>query len=86
MARASSNARWVGRAVEPIQLQAHISGVVLGLENPVLFLEVEEGNAPARALYVKRGFVEVGRRNAYYKKADGSAASAIVMRHGIGSL
>lgn len=66
-------------------LQHHLSRLTaLGIH--ALFLEVEEGNAPARALYERRGFVEVGRRNAYYKKADGSAATAIVMRHGIGSL
>ncbi len=66
-------------------LQHHLSRLAaMGIH--ALFLEVEEGNTPARTLYMKRGFVEVGRRNAYYKKADGSAASAIVMRHGIGSL
>lgn len=30
-------------------------------------LEVREGNAPARALYEKRGFYEVGRIVRYYK-------------------
>lgn len=66
-------------------LQHHLSRLAaMGVH--ALFLEVEESNTPARRLYEKRGFAEVGRRNAYYKKADGSAASAIVMRHGIGSL
>jgi [ribosomal protein S18]-alanine N-acetyltransferase len=45
-----------------------------------LFLEVEEGNAPARALYARAGFVEVGRREAYYRKPDGSTATALVLR------
>jgi [ribosomal protein S18]-alanine N-acetyltransferase len=45
-----------------------------------LFLEVEEGNAPAIALYKRQGFTDVSRRDAYYRKADGSAATAIVMR------
>lgn len=49
-----------------------------------LFLEVEEGNAPAIALYRKFAFREVGRRKAYYPKADGSAANALVMRREIG--
>ena len=31
-----------------------------------LWLEVREGNEPARALYASYGFVEKGRRPAYY--------------------
>jgi [ribosomal protein S18]-alanine N-acetyltransferase len=46
----------------------------------MLFLEVEDGNAPALALYRRQGFGEVSRREAYYRKADGSAATALVMR------
>jgi ribosomal-protein-alanine N-acetyltransferase len=49
-----------------------------------LFLEVDEGNAPARALYEGSGFEEVGRRNAYYRKADGSAATALVLARPLG--
>jgi [ribosomal protein S18]-alanine N-acetyltransferase len=45
-----------------------------------LFLEVEDSNAPAQALYRRHGFMEVSRREAYYRKADGSAATALVMR------
>ena len=33
-----------------------------------LTLEVREGNAPARALYGKHGFRDVGRRKNYYEK------------------
>lgn len=32
-----------------------------------LFLEVREGNAPARALYARHGFLPVGRRPRYYR-------------------
>jgi [ribosomal protein S18]-alanine N-acetyltransferase len=46
----------------------------------MLFLEVEDGNLAALALYRKIGFDEVSRRQAYYRKADGSAATALVMR------
>jgi [ribosomal protein S18]-alanine N-acetyltransferase len=42
-------------------------------------LEVDEGNAPARALYRRFGFVETGRRAGYYQKADGSQATALTM-------
>jgi [ribosomal protein S18]-alanine N-acetyltransferase len=42
-------------------------------------LEVEEGNAPAIALYRRLGFRETGRREGYYHKADGTKASALTM-------
>ncbi len=45
-----------------------------------LFLEVEEANAAALGLYREFGFAEVGRREGYYPKADGSRAAALVMR------
>ena len=45
-----------------------------------MFLEVDDGNRPALALYKRLGFVEIGRREAYYPKPDGKAATALVMR------
>lgn len=42
----------------------------------VLFLEVAEGNAEARALYARLGFLEVGRRRNYY----GGREDALVLR------
>ena len=44
-----------------------------------LCLEVETGNRPARALYDRAGFVQVGRRQAYYQHADGGRADALVL-------
>ena len=44
-----------------------------------LFLEVAEDNAPARALYDRAGFRQIGRRKAYYAAADGSRTDAVVM-------
>lgn len=35
-----------------------------------MFLEVAERNTPARNLYEKHGFHEVGRRKAYYEDGD----------------
>lgn len=35
-----------------------------------VFLEVAEGNAPARALYAVLGFAPVGRRRGYYAAGD----------------
>jgi len=33
-----------------------------------VYLEVRESNAAARALYARRGFVEIGRRRGYYRR------------------
>lgn len=45
-----------------------------------VFLEVEEDNGAALRLYRACGFRETGRREAYYRKADGTARAALVMR------
>jgi ribosomal-protein-alanine N-acetyltransferase len=44
-----------------------------------IFLEVAEGNVPARNLYSRFGFVEVGRRRRYYP----NLADALVLRMNI---
>lgn len=49
-----------------------------------MFLEVDEANLAALRLYRGFGFEEIGRRKGYYSKADGSAATALVMRAPIG--
>lgn len=49
-----------------------------------MFLEVDETNAPAIALYRRFGFADIGRRKGYYPKPDGSAATALVMQAAIG--
>jgi ribosomal-protein-alanine N-acetyltransferase len=43
----------------------------------VLYLEVRDSNAAARALYASRGFAEVGRRREYYRKPT---EDALVLR------
>ena len=45
-----------------------------GLGARTVFLEVDEGNQPARRLYRRAGFREVGRRPGYYPAGQGSAA------------
>ena len=50
--------------------EALIEGLIVGLkerESHCLTLEVRDSNAPARALYEKLGFLEVGRRKNYYR-------------------
>ena len=42
-------------------------------------LEVEEGNAPAIALYRRLHFQDIGRREGYYQKDDGTKAAALTM-------
>lgn len=43
-----------------------------------LFLEVAADNHPARALYLREGFAQVGRRPRYYRRA-GKAVDALVL-------
>jgi ribosomal-protein-alanine N-acetyltransferase len=45
-----------------------------------LFLEVGADNPPAQALYEAMGFRVVGRRVAYYRRGEGPAADALIMR------
>jgi [ribosomal protein S18]-alanine N-acetyltransferase len=47
-----------------------------GLGARTVFLEVDENNKPARALYRRAGFADVGRRNSYYQ----SGAAALILR------
>lgn len=42
-------------------------------------LEVEDGNDPALALYRRLGFAQVGRREGYYLRPDGSRGAALSM-------
>ena len=45
-----------------------------------VFLEVAADNHSAQSLYRAFGFVEVGRREGYYQRPDGSRMSAYTMR------
>jgi [ribosomal protein S18]-alanine N-acetyltransferase len=50
-----------------------------------VFLEVSETNAPARALYEKKGFATAGHRKDYYASPRGEKVTAIVMRCPVGT-
>jgi ribosomal-protein-alanine N-acetyltransferase len=45
-----------------------------------LFLEVDEENARALSLYRSLGFVEVGRRPAYYGQGDDASCALVMQR------
>lgn len=59
-------------------LEAIIAGAC-GAGVSALFLEVDAGNAAAKALYAKHGFEPVGERKGYYR----SGADAHVLRKGL---
>ncbi len=44
------------------------------------FLEVAADNAAALAVYSRSGFVEIGRRRAYYARPDAAPVDAITMK------
>jgi ribosomal-protein-alanine N-acetyltransferase len=48
-----------------------------------LFLEVDGDNLAALKLYHRFGFVKVGERAGYYRRADGKPATALVMRRNL---
>ncbi|MCD1644974.1 GNAT family N-acetyltransferase [Aurantimonas coralicida] len=48
-----------------------------------LFLEVDEENTPARKLYGRLRFEEVGRRPAYYRHPEGHRTSALTLKRAL---
>jgi len=61
------------------QLLAHGLEAVQRYGAQKMFLEVEDGNAAALALYEKAGFSHLSRRKLYYRQKDGSFTDALVM-------
>ncbi len=70
---------WRGRGLSRTLLLTHL-GHLAARGVRTIFLEVEENNRPARRLYDASGFVVVGRRERYYKQADGEHLNALLMR------
>lgn len=70
---------WRGRKVSRSLLDLHLRRLA-GVGTRSVFLEVGEHNAPARRLYRRAGFREVGRRQGYYQGAE----TALVLRRDVG--
>jgi ribosomal-protein-alanine N-acetyltransferase len=70
---------WRGRGFGRPLLDLHLRRLA-GLGVRSVFLEVDEHNAAANALYRRAGFHQVGRRQGYY---DGEA-TALVLRRDLG--
>ncbi len=63
------------------QLLDHHMRRLAGIGVKAIFLEVDESNAPARRLYSRAGFRQVGRREAYYSRSPGvKGGAALVLR------
>jgi ribosomal-protein-alanine N-acetyltransferase len=66
---------WQGRGLARKMLDLHLRRLA-GFGLRAVFLEVDEENTPARRLYTRAGFREVGRRPGYYAGGKG----ALVLR------
>jgi len=69
---------WRGRGVARRLLDLHLRRLA-GFGMRAVFLEVDEDNEPARRLYARAGFREVGRRPGYYPQGS-AARTALVLR------
>jgi ribosomal-protein-alanine N-acetyltransferase len=65
----------VGKAL----LSAHVENLTRRHMREV-FLEVDETNAAARRLYAAQDFLQVGRREAYYRQPGGLPTAALILR------
>lgn len=70
---------WRGRGLARRLLDLQLRRLA-GLGLRTVFLEVDENNTPARRLYARAGFAEVGRRPGYYAGNGGNATAALVLR------
>jgi [ribosomal protein S18]-alanine N-acetyltransferase len=68
-----------GRGLSRPLLDIHLRSLA-GRGTRTVFLEVDEANEPARRLYARAGFHEVGRRQGYYE----SGATALLLRRDLG--
>lgn len=89
--RAADEAEILTIAVKPRRRGQGIAGKLMRANMAQLqaagakswFLEVEAQNTAALALYKRFGFEQVGERKSYYRKADGDAALAYILRRSL---
>jgi len=72
-------ASYRGRGLARKLLDVHL-GRLIGYGINSVFLEVDEGNVPARKLYAGLRFAQVGRRESYYVDAGGTGAALVLRR------
>jgi ribosomal-protein-alanine N-acetyltransferase len=70
---------WQGHGLARRLLDLHLRRLA-GAGLRAVFLEVDEDNEPARRLYARAGFREVGRRAGYYPQGRGAKAALILRR------
>ena len=71
--------KWRGRGLARPLLNLHLRRLA-GFGVRAVFLDVDKSNIPARALYKRAGFHEVGQRQGYYA----GGATALVLRRDLG--
>jgi ribosomal-protein-alanine N-acetyltransferase len=76
---------WQGYGVGA-RLMAHVLAHAHRERLASVFLEVDETNAAAGALYRKLGFATVGERPDYYRGKSDARTRALVMRHDVASV
>jgi ribosomal-protein-alanine N-acetyltransferase len=72
-----------GRGLARRLLNLHMRRLA-GLGVRTIFLEVDDDNLPARRLYARSAFRQVGRRDGYYARAGSAAGAALVLRRDLG--
>ena len=75
--------RWRGKGVGRALMEAAFADLMMSPARR-MFLEVDEQNLAAIRLYEKLGFSTISSRKGYYARADGSAATALVMARDLG--
>jgi ribosomal-protein-alanine N-acetyltransferase len=72
-----------GRGLARRLLDLHLRRLA-GLGVRAVFLEVDDDNVPARRLYARSAFRQVGRRDGYYSRPGNGSTAALVLRRDLG--
>ena len=72
-----------GRGLARRLLDLHMRRLA-GLGVRTIVLEVDDDNLPARRLYARSAFRQVGRRDGYYPRPGSAAGAALVLRRDLG--